>query len=304
MRRLVKIAALAGALVAGAMAGSALASNSHNTTGTGGSHSSGSHGLNPGHVWVIAGSPGAGAITSGGRYHDACGSRAGCYPGIDSANDWALDVGLGASAANYLDLAYGGWGSGGVTPDNNRAIKFEAIAGPVLNFRSPARAACYWQRFDIVATYWDTAGVKYTDVLVGKIWFAHLKNWVYGSGARVFAQGTSSNPYGSGTVSTIRLLRIGDVYDFGDSPPPGDTKCSDGPHFHVEAYSTHAWGFEYEWHSTSGPDGYWGLSGYTDHTHTSYPYSNDTVTSGQDLGAFGGATTLFWMRDNPVRSDY
>lgn len=276
----------------------AVAGNSHNTSGTTGTHSSGSHTNNPVHLWVWVGSPGAVAVESGGRFHDNCGTTS-C--GSALGGDWALDVGLNGGSANRLYLGYGGWGSGGVTPDNNRTITLEARAVTTGNFRSPARSACQWQQLEILASYWDTGGVFYQDRVVGYVWFAHLTSWWLGDGARLFANASLTNPYGTGTVRTVSGIRIADVYDGKDTLA---NSCSSGSHSHVEVFSTHAWGLEYEWHSASGPDGYNALAGISNHVHFTYPFTADSVSAGQNVGAVGGGTTNFWMRDNPVRSEY
>lgn len=302
------MAAFAAVLCASITVGSAWA-HPHTTSGTDGWHYDGSHGWNPAHLWVIVGSPGDGWITGGGRYHSNCNTWTQTCEGAFTGTDWSLDIGHVGDMTSYLDLGYGGWGAGGVTPDNNRSIVIEAVVVNGGNLRDTMpgwRAACEWQQYRIEVSFWDTAGNYYHNLPVGALWFAHVTGWRYDVGDRVVANAGVANPYGSGTVYTVRKQPIGVAYQGADEPTSlaGDRSCSGGTHTHIDGYSSHNWGFLYEWHSPWGPDGYSGLFGYLAEILWWYPSEADVVTTGQDLAGIGGGTTTFWMRDNPWRWEY
>jgi hypothetical protein len=65
------------------------ATQTHVTSGSGGTHSSSSHGLNRPHFKILVRASNQGAVTSGGRFHDGCGDGT-CNP-VWVGNDWALD---------------------------------------------------------------------------------------------------------------------------------------------------------------------------------------------------------------------
>jgi hypothetical protein len=277
----------------------------HNTTGTGGGHTDGSHLNNPSHIWVSVGAGGGGTISSGGRFHSNCGS-ARCYSTFgDPPADWALDIDTPAgeyTARLYLD--YAGWGTGYTyPPNNNRDIYIHARVAAQGNYRSPERAMCYWQKYDIYTSYYDTSGAAHTQLVVGHVWMAHVYQFSYATGQWITNNASHQNPYGTGYVYHVSGIPLGSVYDGGD---PNAQPCSSGSHIHQEVYSTHAWGAEYEWHSSSGPDGYNGLAGISDHIHGpgGTGYSSTSVSQGQTIGFVGGGTTLFWMRDNPNYSGF
>lgn len=285
----------------------AYSNTTHTTSGTGGSHSSTTHSNNPSHIYIrvrapLSSAPPSTGVSRAGRYHDRCTATV-CYPA--RGGDWALDISANGGTIAKLYLDYAGWGSGAdPSPDNNRTITIRARVAENGNF-SGSDSACYWQRLEVLADYYGTNGQYYPDRVIGYYWFAHLTltSWRYPNVGTIIGWNASrANPYGSGTIRYISGVEIGDVYG-------GSGACSSGAHVHVEFYSTHAWGFEYEWHSISR-DGYSGLAGYTDHIHfdgANYNHSprRDSVTQGSTtLGFLGGGSTLFWMRDNPYYSDH
>lgn len=303
------LGACAAALCAVATGGPARADEPHTTSGLDGWHSDLSHHWNPAHLWVRVGSPGDGYVMSGGRYHTNCdGFSQECEPAF-RGTDWSIDVGHVGDLTSYLDLRYGGWGAGGVTPDNDLSIVIEAVAvdGGTLRGEFPGwRPACEWQQYRIEVSFWDTGGACYNHLPVGALWYAHVTGWTHEVGDRIPANWEEQNPYGAGTVYTIRDLPVGQAYDDVDesSGLDGDRTCSEGTHTHVDGYSSHGWGFQYEWHSPWGPDGYSGLFGRTAEILWWYASEADAVTAGQPIAGVGGGTTSFWMRDNPWRWEY
>lgn len=271
------------------------AAGSHWTSGTSGTHSAGSHSNNPAHVWLAIGADHAGTVTSGGQFHDGCNGNQ-CF-GAFAGSDWAMDiVGTGTSKL-YVD--YAGWGAGySPAPDNNKSISFSAYVASSGNF-SGSDAACNWKKLEVRATYWGTNGVLYANKPIGNLWLAHMDNssWVYGNGATVYPNATKANPYGTGTVSWINGIQFASVYN-------GSGACSTGAHSHLEFFSTHAWGGEFEQHSSLGPDYYSYGHIHGNGTPGSTGYAADSVASGTYVGFLGGGTTSFWMTDNQNYGDH
>lgn len=299
----------------------AAASPTHWTTGTGGSESPTSHTNNPGHLWVVVKADHSGAITSGGRFHDRCVGSA-CQGAVSSwAADWALDIGGGGGQQAKLYLDLDGFAAGASpTPDNNRNMAVYAIARETGNFRNDPvnRPACSWQKFDIMVTYYDAANNKIGDRLAGRMWVAHITPKL-AKDTPIPTGPSRQNPNGSGLIYYVNGVDLGIVYNNGDrNPATGQLYsdyCSSGPHTHVEFFSSHNWGGEYEWHSSQGPDGYNGLG--NDHIHygssvtpsgnTNYttPLVTDSVTQGVTvLGKIGGNTTSFYMMNNLNTGDH
>ncbi|HET7737268.1 MAG TPA: hypothetical protein VFK32_01725 [Tepidiformaceae bacterium] len=307
MRKLVAL----GAGVALCIAGWTIASadGPHATSGFDGVHQDDSHQWNPAHLWVLFGAPGPGHIMSGGRFHTNCDWSLLECTGAFRDTDWALDIGHVEDFDSRLYLGYGGWGAGGLTPDNDLPIVLAARVVGAGNLREHLQGvfpACDWQQYAVLASFWDTAGNYHREQPIGALWYSHLTNWSYGLGDYVPPDTVLSNPYGSGVVHTISGQKMGEVFRGGDaiSSAFGHGSCSQGDHTHIEGYSSHSWGFLYEWHSESGPDGYSGLAGVPPEIATFYSTPFDRVTAGQNLGALGGNTTSFWMRANPFRPEY
>jgi hypothetical protein len=268
-------------------AGTALASTTH-WGGGGGSHSSGSHGSNPGHVWVSVGSPkDAGHVSSGGRYHDCVDSNGdGIFESCHAADggDWANDV--TGTGGGYLYMNYAGYGSGAsVTPNQSRPI---AIYGYVAYQGTwSGQAACVYQRYEIWVEYYDTGGTYHFEK-VGYQTIGHAVNWAYSTGSWIYPNASRSLPEG-GTVSYVDGAYIGDTYQ--GSP----VSCNGGTHLHLEAYSAHDYGAQYEWHG-EGPESF---NYSTAHLHQSWPSPWDDATWGTVMGFVGGGSYSVSMWDNP-----
>jgi hypothetical protein len=157
--------------------------------------------------------------------------------------------------------------------------------------------------FEILATYYGVNGTLYFEKRIGELRIAHVtpSSSLY-VGYKIPPNASYPNPDGSGTVYWLNGATVGTIYNMADS---GSPKCSDGPHTHLEFYSSHAWGLTYEWHSSGGPDSYHGLWFNPDHIHSSsYGGGSDSVSQGQILGFVGGGSTLPWMYDNPNHSGH
>ncbi len=286
--------------------------STHWTTGTGGTHSTGSHPSNPGHLWAAVKADHTGSITSGGRFHDGCGTTSTDCFGAFSGSDWALDIGGGGgtTAKLYLDITALGSGAS-PAPDNNRNMAVYAYVAAQGNFRSDpvGRPACNWQKLDILASYYDSAGNPYLGKVIGHMWIAHLGTFTNAVGTTITTNVSKPNTFGgTGTIWYVDGVSLGTIYNGGDVVGGSGGRCSTGAHTHVEFLSDHAWGSEYEWHSSAGPDSYGGLSGVSTHIHGTAggtwvlynPVAADSVTQGTSiLGHYGGDKTLFYMRDNP-----
>ena len=166
--------------------------------------------------------------------------------------------------------------------------------------------ACDSVKIDVLATYWGTNGVQYVEVPVGWILMLHVTNPAYPSGSGTPLNTTHSrpNPDGSGTIYYTSGVRIADLH-----PGPAGGCAWSGAHLHFEVYNNHAWGREYEWHSSQGPDSYADLWGISDHIHDGTGYNHgvrrDVVSSGDEiLGHLGGGTTMFFMQGNPYYGDH
>jgi len=267
----------------------ASASFSHTDPGSSGSHSPGSHALNPGHIWVSIGAPIGNRITSGGRYHNtSCG---GTYCG-PYGGDYALDIAYaGTDTPAYLYLDYAGYGTGSsVQPDPNKPISVEVYFSGVSG-----SGACQYQRLSVYADYFELGSGNHREDLIGYIWLAHMDTWQYANKS-VAPSSSRPNPYGSGTIYYFNGLYIGRIYD-------GSGSCSTGSHVHLEWFSRHAWGAPYEWHGL-GPD--WYYSGHPVHWASDYgdTYGEDGVNRGAKVGFIGGGTTSAAMWDNPNYSDH
>lgn len=282
------------------------ASTTHVTSGTGGSHQSGSHSFNLPHAKVSIGADHAGSITSGSLFHDNC-SGTSCF-GAFGGSDWALDIGAGAGGqASYLyaDYDFSDTGGSATNPiDNNKLIRVDAKAASAVTYfpGHSGDAACRYQKFDIRLSYTDTSGVAHNYLVVGSLWIAHLTNWQYSSGWVAGANATRSNPLGTGSIYYLSGKHIGNVYAGSDT---NGAVCSNGPHSHMEFYSAHGWGSAYEWHSLLGPDAYdtrlASVSSNHIHWGTGYGHTaaSDPVTAGMKLGRFGGNKTKFYLQTNP-----
>jgi len=299
----------------------------HWTSGTGGTHSVGSHAYNPAHVAIALRAPISGPITSGGRFHDVC-TETTCYGARSSwYSDWSLDLGLGAgeSADVYLNADVDGWGTNEVTylPDHNRDIRVYAVTEAVGDFRSEygGDPACKWQPFEIRVSYWDTSGNAVT-ARVGKVWLAHITP-MYSANQILQGPDTAArpNPKGTGKIYPLRV-KVGTVYPgAGTVRNSSGNVCSTGPHVHVEALNYHNWGNLIEWHSAEGPDGYVYTTPTLNHIHeglsvspaglptynvygSGYILSDSVTQNSTKLGWLGGDPTSFKMSDNPYTSDH
>ena len=280
-----------------------------------------SHANNPGHLVVNVGSPltSQEEISSGGRFHDG-----GCLSdpaqpcrNNHAGSDWALDIAVepnhGQPEARLI-LTYGGVGSTGNPAVNiNQPITVKARLKAMDAYRSDQ--ACQWQQWEVLASYSTTDGSSFTNLVIGNVWMAHLTQWSYTTiGAIVGGNAVSLIPGGTGQFYGTSVT-LGKVYDGVYATP-----CSYGKHLHIEVGSTHNWGYQYEWHSAQGPDGYPGFDpenyclnnpalppnqGGCWKPYTQYPGpdSADFISSGRILGGIGGNANTFWMRNNPY-NDY
>ena len=135
------------------------ATTTHTTSGTAGSHTPGSHAVNPGHVYASVGSGGSGSVESGGKFHDNCNPTR-CF-GAFAGSDWALDIGSSGNSAIRLYLGFGEYGTGyDPAPDLTKIISIIGKVSGHGNFRSDPtnRPACNWQKMDILATYYGVDG--------------------------------------------------------------------------------------------------------------------------------------------------
>lgn len=269
----------------------AASTTSHWTSGTGGEHQGGSHYRNPSHIWVAIAATHSAGISSGGTFHDKTLGGACCI--APNGGDFAIDIGNPGSsswpAKLYID--YGGWGAGGSpTINNNSSISFSAKALAVSG-----SGACQKQQYEVRASYWRTDGSYISNAIVGDLWVIHLDNWVYGTNAIVYPNSSYQNPYGTGTVSRINAIQIGRLHD-----GPYDGVCSTGRHSHMEFYSRHAYGLQYEWRNPNGPD-YYLPNG---HTHYGGYSTTDSVSTGTKVAFLGGASTSYFLYDNPQSGDH
>ena len=273
---------------------------SHWTSGTSGTHTAGSHSLNPGHIWLAIGADHTSPITSGGRYHDLC-LGVPCAP---NGGDYAMDIGnpdpSNVGQLNWpskLYVNYAGWGAD-PNPAVNNNMSISISAKMVAQSGS---GDCQLQKFDIRVSYWGTNGTFYSNLVMGELWVMHLDAWVYGLNAQVSANASMPNPYGTGTVSYINGIQIGQLYD-----GPFSMSCNTGRHSHLEFLSNHAWGYQEEWHSCLGPDYYTNPT----HSHTtgcspSNGYNTtDSVGVGAAVSFLGGGTTSYFINDNQYAGDH
>ncbi len=203
-----------------------------------------------------------------------------------------MDVSQGASQPSRVYIDYAGYGTGTSYPPNNNL----PISVSLYVANGGGTGACQWQQWTVRATYWDTAGTLWINLPIGILWIEHLENWTAGIGAAISANASHPNPYGTGTVNYISGWQAGTIY------PVGDGVCSTGAHTHLEFYSNHAWGGQYEWHG-EGPDYYPDYS--AGHVHyMGGSYTLDSVSQGTSLFFGGGGTTSYWMRDNPYYGDH
>jgi hypothetical protein len=265
------------------------ANTTHVTAGTGGTHSSGSHSINPGHIQATVGLPHSGSISSGGRYHDSCAGSA-CYPAF--GGDYAQDI---AAAGGTDTKLYPNYNGVGLSPNPNVDLDRNiVIKAKVLD--QQGTGACQYQKYAVLATYWGVDGVQYVEKSIAYLWLMHQTGWVYSVNDIIPTNASYGIPGHSGTVSWINGIKVSDVYSGGGS-------CSTGSHTHAEAFNRHAWGGQIEWHSGSGPDGFSGLTCCSDHIHYGSGYNHgaadDSATIGNDLWYVGGGRTEFRMMDNP-----
>lgn len=316
MIRRVSLLSLVGGIVAFVMfwgATSVFAALTHYTTGYGLPHSTGSHSINPGHLKISMKAPSSGTISSGGVFHDGCtsSSATGNCRGAFGGSDWALDIASSGGSSIKLYLDYAGQAGTGATVivDKNEDMTIQAKSVLGGNFRNPVDAACYWRKYDILVTYWDTFGNKHTKENLGSIWFAHGTSWSHTVGTTISTNASRSHPGGTGMIHYMNGVTVGNVYT-------GSGACSSGSHLHFEAVSDHAWGSAYEWHSAatdpatgSTGDGYQALSGVSNHIHrvdNSYPGgTTDSITQGsQILGFIGSDTTMKALYNNPYTANH
>ena len=303
---LLSVAVLAlGAVIA------ATATNSHHTAGTSGTHSSGSHSLNPAHIWLSFRGDHSGNVTSGGRYHDGCvdlnppsQTLDRCYSA--HGGDYAIDV--GSTGTSYISLDYAGYADPipprTLTPNHNANMDVYLRLVQTGNYRNDpvGRPACNWQKWELKIVYWATQDpTQIKSAVVGYLWFAHL-NFSYSTvGTFIYPNASRPQDGGTGTVYYVSPTSIGSVYPGGDTVNP---KCSDGAHSHMEWYSNHSWGAPYEWHSTLGPDYF-----YDYHVHGGGGVepafsSASTMNTSRVVGFVGGGTTSPAMWENPYHAGY
>lgn len=260
---------------------------------------------------MSVGSPIGGSISSGLRYHDGCHNLNGDNIEFDACvdalgGDFALDV--AGSGDAYLRVDYAGYDSGytlQVKPGT--AIIIEGYVSAEGNF-SGSNAACDYQLIDIYVTWTSMSGTQRTHKL-GEISLAHLADadWAYNQGDWIYSDAQHVNGNGTGgTIYYFSARKIGEVY-VGDDGASG-TICSEGTHAHVELYSYHSWGAQYEWWG-QGPDYYqdYHVHGPVGPTPTSSPKNSayttltpaDSVSGGTLLGFLGGGTVGFTIWDNP-----
>lgn len=316
---------IAGASAAALFASMVLAASSHHTDGiiTNG-HNAGTHAYNPGHLRVKLGSPHAGTISDGGRFHDSCDKprtsfeHPVCEPAY-SGNDYSLDIAAAGGTATKLYLGYDGWGTDPdprIDTDEDLWIEAKVVG-------QWGTGDCQRQQIAVLATYTGVGEANpYEDLVLGYVWLWHQDSWDYGLNDPIPTNATTSFPSGgTGTIHYINGRDVANVYN--DTSQSG---CSTGSHTHFEVYSNHAWGGQREWHSDSGcndcawGDGYSGLEGYANHIHddgVSHWTGADYTSSGRDsvgagfgtndvnvLGQMGGGSSGFWMRDNPNEADH
>ena len=287
------------------------ASTTHLVSG-GGSHDSGSHDdHNPGHIWLSVASPVGGTLSSGLRYHDGCHNLNADNIEYDACidavgGDFAIDV-AGTGDA-YLRVNYAGYASGySLEVKPGTAIILEGYVLYEGNF-SGSNAACDYQQIDIYVTWTSMSGTQRTHK-VGQIVYAHCSdaNWNYNQGDWIYSDASIANGNGTGgTIYYYANRKIGTVYN-GDDGSDGDI-CSSGAHAHVEVYSYHSWGAEYEWWG-EGPDYYvdYHVHGPVGPTPTSstensaYAASTpqDSVSGGTVVAFIGGGTNAFTIWENP-----
>lgn len=308
--------------------GPAQAAATHLTNGTGGYHYMTSHNNNnPGHVWILVKAPtssfdenpgppwGDGGVSSGGRYHDNCSSDSVCSDGVPgTGGDFSMDIGRDADYGDagtkaYLYLDYAGYGQlNSLTPpkltDPSKPLTISAYVESEGDVCGSGDGL--YRKYQIWVDYTDVNN-QAKHVNVGWVVYMHLSNWNTAYPVGTTITWNASRPSGSGAdIRYINGSLLGNIY-YGSFPNPS---CNSGGHVHVEFYSHHSYGRDYEWHS-EGPDGYLEP---TTHKHTAgvaYPdgvdYDNrrDVTTKGSTfIGLVGGDSTLFRMTDNPYESDH
>ncbi len=306
-----------------------LAYTTHVTSGTGGAHNP-SHSLNPGHLWALVKAPtssaddapgppyGTGGVSSGGRYHDQCaGADYVCAGAVPVAmGDFAMDIAAdgdfgdaGTKAYIYVDFAGYGTANNPTPPDLSKDITITAIVLPGGDVCGDGSGQ--YRKYEIHMAYTDINGAA-VNASVGWVAYMHVTNWnpAYPVGYTITPTGHRSTGVGSGMIHYLNGSRLGDIH-------PGATgNCNTGSHLHLEFYSYHSYGRDYEWHGGDGPDGY--LEPNPDHKHVSgvavpvlvpqlgaYADRRDETTKGTTfVGLIGGDSTLFRMSDNPYESDH
>ena len=154
---------------------------------------------NEGHFWFQVYSPNSGFVTSGGQYHDNCGTLCNAALGGDTALD------IGATGTSYLWAFPAGIASGAHYPPNTAASDMYVYlyANPVQNFRTGTpngtRPACDWRKYGVYVSYQDIYGDWHWN-WAGDISIAHNTNWTYTdpNNPWIFPNSRTPSPFGSG----------------------------------------------------------------------------------------------------------
>ncbi|MGE5674401.1 MAG: hypothetical protein ACM3XM_11000 [Mycobacterium leprae] len=278
----------------------AWASQTHVTSGSGGQEAPDTHYLNPAHIILTVGADHSGNVTSGGREHDYNSTTQQWY--LPHSGDWAMDINLLGSSSLYVD--YGGYYADqySVGVDHSKNIRIYAEAKATA---TTGGAACYYQQYDIKVDFTDRSGIEHkgsTAGFIGTIWVNHL-SFSRPSGGTIETPSATWTTEAGGVVQRLWGASIGSVYN-------GTGACSGGAHSHLEFLSKHVKGMALEWHSKDsppGPDAYMSMPPVTNHVHQgtgTYEDSGDSVTATQTVGNLGGASTSFWMQDNPYSDNH
>jgi len=282
--------------------------------GTGGSHSSFSHGLNPAHMWVTVSGDHSGGVASGGIYHDGCTDLSGgatidhCGPTV--GGDYAIDI-KGASSSwpgtpLLVTIDWAGFASGGTEiPSQVGSMDIYVQVVTQANYRNPPRPACYYTTLKITMAYWVIGDPnRIHSATLGYVTFAHGHQWTRTPGQYIYANASRPINGGSGTVYYVSNFQLGNVYpypDTGSSPV-----CSFGAHSHVELLTSHSWGAMYEWRSDEGPDWFqdYDVHGPTGLGNFAAFSPGSTMSTSRIIGFLGGNTTSRAVWDNPHYSGY